>query len=52
MKRIKLLLLFAVSLVFFSQLNAQETARLQVIHNAADPAAASVDIYLDGTRLA
>ena len=51
MKRIKLLLLFAVSLVFFSQLNAQETARLQVIHNAADPAAASVDIYLDGTRL-
>lgn len=25
------------------------TARLQVIHNAADPGAASVDVYLDGT---
>lgn len=33
------------------QLNTVSTARLQVIHNAADPAASSVDVYLNGSIL-
>ena len=42
-----------IALLFFtgmSLLNAQ-TARLQVIHNAADVAADPVDVYLDGSLL-
>lgn len=38
-------------MLFSINVNAQSTARLQVIHNAADPAASSVDVYLDGTLL-
>ena len=33
-------------------INASSTADLQIIHNAADPAADIVDIYIDGTLVA
>ncbi len=46
----KTILFSALSLISFSALHSQ-TARLQVIHNSADAAAASVDVYLNGTLL-
>ena len=46
LKTLVAILLFSGTNLLFAQ-----TARLQVIHNAADPGAASVDIYLDGTLL-
>ncbi|MBT8386869.1 MAG: DUF4397 domain-containing protein, partial [Ignavibacteria bacterium] len=49
MKITKALLLVLI-LTGMSSLFAQ-TARLQVIHNAADPGAVSVDIYLNGSLL-
>ena len=49
MKTLKILLLILM-ITGVNNLFAQ-TARLQVIHNAADPGAVSVDIYLNGTLL-
>ena len=49
MKTLKILIIT----IFITGLNFTfaQNARLQVIHNAADPGAASVDIYLNGTLL-
>ncbi|MBP6334310.1 MAG: DUF4397 domain-containing protein [Bacteroidia bacterium] len=49
MKKLQLLSMSAFMAVFLfsSEINAQ-TAELQVIHNAADPSAAVVDVYVDG----
>jgi hypothetical protein len=42
-------LLFSLVILFsVAPLFAQQTTRLQVIHNAADPAAAIVDVYVNG----
>lgn len=46
----KALLVLGSTSMLWSQSLAQ-TARLQVIHNAADPAAASVDVYLNDALL-
>ncbi|MBN1446738.1 MAG: DUF4397 domain-containing protein, partial [Bacteroidetes bacterium] len=43
--------LFAAMLIIASSTLTAQTSRLQVIHNAADPAAAVVDIYVNGTLL-
>ena len=47
--RVSFFVLLAIMLV--SSISFSQTARLQVIHNSADKAADSVDIYLNGTLL-
>jgi hypothetical protein len=49
MKTFKILL--ATIVIMGLNLSFAQTARLQVIHNAADPGAVAVDIYLNGTLL-
>jgi hypothetical protein len=49
MKTLKIL--FTIILLVGFNLTFAQTARLQVIHNAADPGAVAVDIYLNGALL-
>lgn len=51
MKKIFIYLLPLVILVLITGSAYSQTARLQVIHNAADPVADSVDVYLNGILL-
>jgi hypothetical protein len=46
----KKLLLFFVAMMALTY-TSQATARLQVIHNSADLAASTVDVWLDNTLL-
>jgi hypothetical protein len=45
-----LILIAALATMFSTGLKAQQTAKLQVIHNAADKAAATVDVYVGAMK--
>ena len=47
----KITSLFGCLLIVGSVSSYSQTARVQVIHNCADAAAATVDVYLDGVLL-
>jgi hypothetical protein len=48
MKRI--ILSASLAVLMATSLHAAETAKIQIIHNAADPSAATVDIYVNGKK--